>query len=350
MNSLSTVLKMILRVFFTLRKIGFPRLYNENADVIVWAPTFFTLKFLASDNLQRVLATYQASLDMGKVATIYTGLDVGRFKGKIIFYFAEQSFYNVYGFSDYVAIMHHISDQLCEQGNKVFPSPDEVRFWENKIFMHERFDALGVRSPDTKIVSLDEGVDSNIEFPCLIKEPHSCSAMGVHKVNDFDDLNSLISTPQFRSNNNKLIVQRLLNMRSDLRVILTGDKVIWHYWRRNLSEDWKPTSTGNGGGVDFGNFPEQWRDWIVDQFRILGITTGAFDIAWDDDDLSTEPYILEVSPFYQPNPIPSRSENLIGYGRWKKSISLSDNYQRAMVDLLIEIQTGVVKEVLSNKS
>lgn len=350
MNKLFTFLKMILRVFFTIKKFGLPSFNNEDADVIVWAPAFFSLRFLASDNLQRVLATYQTSIAMGRTATVYTRMDVGVFRNKIVFYFAEQFFYNVYKFSDYVTIMHYISDNLIEQGNKVFPSSYEVRFWENKIFMHERFNVLGIRSPDSKIVSLDDDFNNIGQYPCLIKEPHSCSAMGVHKINNIDDLNSLISNPRFRSNNKKFIVQRLLNMRADLRVILTGDKIVWHYWRRNLSEDWKPTSTGSGGGVDFGNFPEKWRDWIVDQFKILGITTGAFDVAWENDDLNTEPFILEVSPFYQPNPIPSKNENLTRYGHWKKSVSLSDNYQRAMVDILSEIQTGVVKEFLSGQN
>ncbi|WP_264291210.1 hypothetical protein [Aliarcobacter butzleri] len=36
----------------------------------------------------------------------------------------------------------------------------------------------------------------------------------------------------------------------------------------------------------------------------FNLDTGAFDIAWNNDDLNTEPYFLEVSPFYQPNPIP----------------------------------------------
>ena len=72
--------------------------------------------------------------------------------------------------------------------------------------------------------------------------------------------------------NKKLILQRLLNMRRDLRVILVGNEIILHYWRINLSDEWKPTSTGFGSQVDFENFPENWRSWIIDSFNKLKIS------------------------------------------------------------------------------
>lgn len=45
-----------------------------------------------------------------------------------------------------------------------------------------------------------------------------------------------------------------------------------------------------------------------------------------DDDLDTEPYILEVSPFYQPNPKPYKNM-VINYGDWKKTVSIQNSYQ-----------------------
>ena len=128
---------------------------------------------------------------------------------------------------------------------------------------------------------------------------------------------------------------------------MVGKSIVHFYWRINKSKEWKPTSTGQGSEVDFITFPEQWREWIVEQFQKLNITTGAFDIAWQNDDLSNIPLILEVSPFYQPNPIPKLNQNLINYGKWKKSVSLKDSYQIAMVDIIFRIQEFFVEEFIN---
>ena len=54
---------------------------------------------------------------------------------------------------------------------------------------------------------------------------------------------------------NKIIVQELLNIRKDLRVIVIGNEIFLHYWRINLGGEWRPTSTGFGSKVDFINYP-----------------------------------------------------------------------------------------------
>lgn len=143
-----------------------------------------------------------------------------------------------------------------------------------------------------------------------------------------------------------MIVQELLNIRRDLQVILVGNEIVWHYWRINPSEQWKPKAANYGSRVDFGNFPEKWRSWIVEQFQRLEMTTGAFDIAWQKDDLETEPFVLEVSLVYQPNPKPKLAKNLENYGRWKKSLGLADSYQIAYIDLEFFIQAKLAESLL----
>ena len=119
--------------------------------------------------------------------------------------------------------------------------------------------------------------------------------------------------------NEVLIKQQLINMRKDLRVILVGGEIVHYYWRINLSGEWKPTSTSFGSKVDFGNFPEQWRQHIIDTFKKLELTAGAFDITWEGDDLSQEPLYLEVSPVFQPNPkIEMRDKS---YAYFKKMVN-----------------------------
>ncbi len=337
---------LLIRLYSSIKKVGLPIFNDNKAQFIIWAPHFFSLSFLLSDNLQKILSTYLEIKKSNKKVTIYLRKDIGSFRDKIIFYFGENR-YNVYGFFNYVNVIHHIANSLVEQGNKICPKPNEVMLWENKVHMHHLFERLNIRTPKSKILDIQHlDFDLSFQFPILIKEPHSCSSEGVHKVNDEEEFKNLLSSQNFRIRNRLVIAQELLNMRSDLRVILVGEEIVWHYWRKNTSGEWKPTSTGRGGGVDFNNFPEKWRIWIIEKFKLLNLTSGAFDIAWERDDYNTEPYILEISPFYQPNPKPKNKKNLAFYGDWKKSLKFMDNYQVASVDLLFNIQGKVTKEFL----
>ena len=78
----------------------------------------------------------------------------------------------------------------------------------------------------------------------------------------------------------------------------------------------------------------------------LNLDTGAFDIAWNNDDLNTEPYFLEVSPFYQPNPIPKFDLNKLNYGDWKNSFSIKNNYNKEVIDLIFKIQYKYIQEII----
>ncbi len=346
-NRFMVAIKVIVRVISTFRISGIPVVNDDSADYIVWCPEFFTLRFYSTDNLQRVMATYLALNKRGLKATIYTRSDVGRFSNKFIFFFAGDE-YNIYGYRNYASQMVNISENLEAQGNAVFPSSYEAKMWENKLYMHEVFDRLGVRSPKTELAYVTDLANGKYsDFPFLLKEAHSCSSLGVHKISSQGDLDNLVSDEEFCSRNmGVLLKQELLNMRRDLRVILVGGDIVWFYWRINLSEEWKPTSTGHGSKVDFYFFPEEWKEWIIGAFRSLGMRTGAFDIAWQGDDLKEEPFILEVSPFFQPNPKPRLERNLSHYGNWKKSFNIRDNYQSEFVKLMFDIQFSIVDEAL----
>jgi glutathione synthase/RimK-type ligase-like ATP-grasp enzyme len=346
LHILKLLIILLIRVYSSIKKVGIPIINNNKAQIIIWAPNFFSLSFLLSDNLQKLFSSYLEAKKSNQKATIYLKKDIGYFRDKIIVYFGD-SRYNVYGFYNYVNVIHYISNSLVDQGNNIYPKPNELMLWENKIYMHELFERLKIRTPKSKIFDIHQlNFNLSFQYPILIKEPHSCSSDGVHLVSNVVEFKNLLNNQNFKNRNRLVIAQELLNMRSDLRVILVGEEIVWHYWRKNTSAEWKPTSTGRGGGVDFSNFPEKWRMWIIEKFKLLNLISGAFDIAWEGDDYTSEPYILEVSPFYQPNPEPKNKKNLESYGNWKKSLKLKDNYQVASVNLLFNIQGKVIKEFL----
>lgn len=344
----SVVVNLLLRTVFTLRITGLPSFNNVDADYIVWAPDFWSLKFFHGDNLQKVLAAYHYLKLGGCSASIYTSIDIGRFFDKKIIYFGGHN-YNVFSFSNYVGVFEHVVKELKSQGNQLYPELHEVKLWENKGYMHDVFSALNVRTPKTDVCSLDDVdaiSDVYSEYPLLVKEVHSCSSLGLYKVSSKLELvECLLQLKALRVNT--VVIQALIDIRRDLRVILVGGKIVLHYWRVNLSSEWMPTSTGRGSSVDFDNFPTQWESWIHTEFEKLNIRTGAFDIAWDRDDLSGEPYILEVSPFYQPNPVPPNEKYLNNYGGWKKGVNPFGGYQSAMVSVIFSIQKDYVDLLLA---
>jgi len=349
MNKFKLVFTMIVRAIHTFKKVGRVTINDTGAEYIIWIPHFFSLNFWLSDNLQKSLGAFHYLRCNDKEVSIYTRKDVGRFRNKKIIFYGSDRF-DDYKYLDYVSILIFISKELEKQGNEVFPSSSEISLWENKSKMHELFSERGIRCPHSIIVNVKNvdvvGVEE-FPYPALIKEEHSCSSEGIYRVNNADEAKSIISSEFIVKNNKNIILQELLEMRKDLRVILVGKKIVLHYFRINLSDEWKTTSTGSGSRVDFESFPEEWRDWIIETFSRLSMVTGAFDIAWQNDDLSTEPYILEVSPLYQPNPIPKNETDLSTYGEWKKSVRLSNSYQEAVVDVIFNIQKSFILEVIS---
>ena len=57
-----------------------------------------------------------------------------------------------------------------------------------------------------------------------------------------------------------------------------------------------------GSKVIFGDFPYKWEQKILDVHKKLDLDMAAYDIAWDNDNTDDEPYFLEVSPRFSPNP------------------------------------------------
>ena len=334
----------IVVVIFTINWIKLIKIYDKKAAVIVWIPRK-KINYLFGDSFLWDFAAIHALVKNGVSFKIYHGNKIGNFSNKKILHTINRGI-NEFGFSDYTNVYSHIVPQLERQGNTVFPNTHEVSFWENKGFMHKKFKEASVSEPETKLLSFDEiKNDANFKYPFLIKAEHACSANGVFKISNQEELHALINSKSFQLENNIVIKQELINMRKDLRVILVGDEIVHHYWRINLAKEWKPTSTSFGSQVDFDNFPEKWRQHMIETFKRLKITTGAFDVTWHDDNLETEPLYLEVSPGYQPNPrIELKGKE---YAHYKNSFSPFNAYDKLFVALVFTIKEKQINALIN---
>ncbi len=345
------ILKKVQVIYFCIAKINwslFFKLYDKNAEVILWYYPFYRKKMLLQ-SVERDFAFIDAFIKLNIPFRIYFGKKIGQFYNKTIFY-SNTKYYDQNGFSNYTSTLVHISKSLEEQNNKVYPTSHESLFWENKILMHEYFKKLNINEPKTFFIkSIQDANNVPLQFPYLLKEPHSSSSMGLYKIESLKHLEEIITQNNLFLKNEQLIVQELLNMRKDLRVIVTGNEINLHYWRINQSKDWKPTATGYGSNVDFVTFPEQWKEHILETFKKLNLTSAGFDITWQNDDMNTEPIYLEVSPFYQPNPSVDISSLDCPYGAYKKQLKFKNSWDKRFVDVVFELQFEVVKHFMKTK-
>lgn len=201
-----------------------------------------------------------------------------------------------------------------ERSRPIAPSSHEVSFLENKIHMHAEFDRTGVRAPRT-IVAHDErellAACDEIGLPAIIKGPFSYYSLHVHRLTTRDELDTLrrhLAAPTpgeyERTLRYPVLVQQFIDLRRDMRLIVVANKIVLSYWRVNSKKEWVSTATRFGSKVYFEQIPERWHDYVIAMFGRLGMRWAAIDIAWDHDDLETEPYVLEVSPCFDPNPAP----------------------------------------------
>lgn len=350
MNFVKKVIKKFLRAFYLITLTDISGRSNKVGDVILWIPKK-KLRYWFSDLAVNDYGWIHAMSKQNISFSVYRGNDIGQFFNKTIILNYHRNYLEDLGFQDYSRNMRYIVEELEKQGNKVYPTSHEVAYWENKSFMTKEFLKLNVSTPTTQLFNnLKEIEEQDLTFPFLIKEVHSASSKGVHKISNNEDLRAIVNDHYFE-NNDSVIVQQLLNMRKDLRVIFVGNKIVHYYWRINKGKDWKPTSTGRGSSVDFEYFPEKWRFFLISEFKKMNLVTGAFDVAWQDDDLSTKPLILEVSPNYQLNPSTKNEQDLAAYGKYKKSLYFGERgYDLQFIKQTFNIINKVVVERLKNNS
>ncbi len=157
-------------------------------------------------------------------------------------------------------------------------------------------------------------------YPFIVKLIHSYESKGIFKISNETEFRSFMESMSNR--NEEFLVQEILNMRKDIRIIFVDNKVEHFYWRINNSSDWRPTATSKGNSVDFESFPIEHKSVIEEYSRRLGLKIGAFDIAWQNDDLTSTPIVLEVSPVFSPNPKTNNRWELENYGDFKKKLRL----------------------------
>jgi hypothetical protein len=338
------MIKYIIQIFSLLylflikiRWRKFYKLYNKESKNVIWVFHPGSLSKLI-EYLGRSIVISDWSIVNSFVFhnidfRISFGRNIGRVHDCNIFYHPSFQLTNYLNFNEYPAFLVGIATALENQKNTLFLNSKELTLWENKCYMHETFSKLGIPQPETISLNTHEmHTFTEFPFPYLIKDQHSQGSKGIYKITSAETL--LVAKSDLeRKGMHKALAQKLINMTRDLRVIVIDDFIALAYWRiNNHTKEWMPTSTSKGSSADFGNFPEKWRQYFIDITKKLELSTAAYDVVWNHDDIETTPIILEVSPYYQPNPPVPASASHLAYRDYKKAFFISSPFYKTRVD------------------
>ena len=211
---------------------------------------------------------------------------------------------------DYSRQVQEFAAGLERQGNRLLCSSDELAYWENKATMHKRFGEIGVPTPDTRILTVEnrDSVEFDIE-PVVLKEEHSAGSAGIHYFATASEAREYVKTRRFWPTESLIMQEVVSGATKDLRLTMVGDQMIQSatFWRKKspaaLSNGrWTTTASKYGSSIEHENIPEQVVPIVAGYLRRLGMRTAGVDLMWVDDDVSRPPLVLEVSPYFQPNP------------------------------------------------
>ncbi len=345
------VIRKILFLSYLISKINWIALFRLlNSDskyvVLVCSPYPKRIRgYLSGAILENDFALLNAMIQSNTAFRLVLGADKLLEVSEKTVIFNISDLFDVYSGLNYADSFFNFSKKLIANNNTLIPELSNSVFWENKIYMHQQFDKLGLPNPVTYCVDADTKPPkaSELRFPVLLKPAHSSGSTGIIKINTEAEYNSVVS----ETTHAEYLIQYWIDMRRDLRLIYIGDELVLHYWRINNSAEWSPTSTGHGSSVDFESLPTQWMPFLFDQYKKLNIRTGAFDVTWLNDDLDTPPLILEVSPSYMPNPAPSEKWKNKSYSTFKKAIFGKDVYYKQYIDLVFELKTKLIKQYIN---
>jgi hypothetical protein len=255
---------------------------------------------------------------------------------------------------DYSRQVQEFATGLERQGNRLFCSSDELAYWENKATMHMRFVEVGVPTPETRILTVEsrDAVKFDIE-PVLLKEEHSAGSAGIHYFPTASGAWEFVKARQFRPSESLIMQQIVPGATKDLRLTMVGDQMIRSatFWRKKSpravsSGRWTTTASKYGSSIEHENIPEHVVPVVADYLRRLGMRTAGIDLMWVDDDVSRSPLVLEVSPYFQPNPPkPDRYAHWT-YKQFKERPYAMDGYLRQQYGVFREMAAQVLDQQL----
>lgn len=217
----------------------------------------------------------------------------------------------------------HIAD-LEKNNITCYPSATLMTIYENKPTLLQLFTDKGIKIPESLFVlQTDDDIHlkvlHNMAYPLLIKACYSCSSNFIAQVDTADELDQKCRL-FFQSNPNQpLLLQRKIKFTKEARLTYVGTHVYHGYYRIKENANIVSGATNFGSVVSFDIDLPSFKPFITNFIAKTNIYMGGIDIAWENDNFDTEPFVFEVSPIFDLNPPPTDVYKALPYQEFKKS-------------------------------
>ena len=331
---------MVLYALLKIDFISFLRSHNKQSKNIIIVDGF--LKDLYYGNLEMIynLSYINAFLKLKKDFKICTSSDALNLTEKNIYLNFNKNYLKKTLSENYSKRQVKFILELEGNNNKVFPSSTEALYWENKIYMYFQFEKKQINFPKTILVREHKDilkVEKELSFPVISKIDNGSGSKGIIEIKSDKELR-LLSEFKF-----PYLIQNRLNISKDCRIVILNFKYHHHYFRNNTATNWHPTSTSMGSYLSYEQLPEKIIEEIEHKTKNLNLRIAAYDICWENDDLSSPIVFLEVSPGYLPNPKYFGKKK---YKDWKTDFFGKNPYWKSNIDNIFSQKIDLFKEVL----
>eukprot|EP00927_Polykrikos_kofoidii_P026725 TRINITY_DN23756_c0_g1_i1.p1 TRINITY_DN23756_c0_g1~~TRINITY_DN23756_c0_g1_i1.p1 ORF type:complete len:1016 (+),score=178.31 TRINITY_DN23756_c0_g1_i1:292-3048(+) len=222
------------------------------------------------------------------------------------------------------AIAEYLQKKLEARGAILWPRPETMHYYQDKIALRALFLHTGVPAPKSWVVQdvdefealLQAGEISDQDFPVVLKHPFAASSRAMAGCNSLGEIRQILAA-WLAEHRVPCLLQRRLRISRDLRVTYVGGEIVHSYWRLKPTEDALTTGTGQGGSMlDFNVANAELAPFVKDFATKTGIDIGAMDIAFLDGE---GPSVFEVSPTFDLNPEPPAEWANKPYRDYKKT-------------------------------
>jgi hypothetical protein len=110
------------------------------------------------------------------------------------------------------------------------------------------------------------------------------------------------------------------------------------------AERWTTTASKYGSMIQHEAIPDAIVPIIARYLKVLNIRLAGIDLMWVDDDVSRDPLVLELSPYFQPNPAKPREYDHLTYKQYKERPYAKDGYFQEQYRVFREISAEILNQ------
>lgn len=211
------------------------------------------------------------------------------------------------------------------RGGISLPRSRHYAIYEDKEAVYAMFDACGVKYPATVIVKTPADVAKCAGLPngpVVIKSLYGCSSLNMTQI--VDPATIAARVPELLETMGPLVVQQKIACTVEARLTFVGNN-LYHGYYRHRDPAACSAATSCGGVIDFDIDLTRFAGYVQEFRRRTGLDFGGLDVAWADDDRTTEPFVFEVSPIFDVNP---PYYGPLGYKAYKQTAEYTADRER----------------------